>query len=189
MGVRVSEGTLYTTREQCFEGLEPIEQGIYQSIQASEVVHFDETGLRVNQRLWWLHVASTDGLTYYFAHPKRGQGAMNEMGILPEFAGKAIHDGWKSYQSYACAHFLCNAHHLRELQYIWEQYGQGWAFQMGLLLVSIHQAVEAAIVKQLTKAPAILILTKSYSTARNRGMVMPSERPKRARAVERAGFI
>lgn len=144
VGVRVSEGTLYTTREQCFEGLEPIEQGIYQSIQASEVVHFDETGLRVNQRLWWLHVASTDGLTYYFAHPKRGQGAMNEMGILPEFAGKAIHDGWKSYQSYACAHFLCNAHHLRELQYIWEQYGQGWAFQMSLLLVSIHQAVEAA---------------------------------------------
>ncbi len=69
---------------------------------------------------------------------------MNEMGILPEFAGKAIHDGWKSYQSYACAHFLCNAHHLRELQYIWEQYRQGWAFQMSLLLVSIHQAVEAA---------------------------------------------
>jgi len=37
--------------------------------------------------------------------------------------------------------------------------------------------------------PAILILAKSYSTARNRGMVMPSERAKRARAVERAGFI
>jgi hypothetical protein len=36
---------------------------------------------------------------------------------------------------------------------------------------------------------AILILAKSYSTARNRGMVMPSERAKRARAVERAGFI
>jgi hypothetical protein len=38
-------------------------------------------------------------------------------------------------------------------------------------------------------ASAILILAKSYSTARNRGMVMPSERAKRARAVERAGFI
>ena len=38
-------------------------------------------------------------------------------------------------------------------------------------------------------AAAILILAKSYSTARNRGMVMPSERAKRARAVERAGFI
>jgi transposase len=143
VGVTVSEGTLYTTRDQCFEHLEPIEQGIHQAIQDAEVVHFDETGMRVNQRLWWLHVASTHGLTYYFVHPKRGQAAMNEMGILPGFDGKAVHDGWKSYQSYACEHFLCNAHHLRELQYIWEQYGQGWAVQMSLLLATIHHVVEA----------------------------------------------
>lgn len=143
VGVGVSEGTLYTTREQGFEHLAPIEEGIRQAIQQAAVVHFDETGLRVNQRLWWLHGASTAGLTYYFAHPKRGQAAMNEMGILPGFDGKAVHDGWKSYQSYACKHFLCNAHHLRELQYLWEQYGQGWAVQMSLLLSSTHRAVEA----------------------------------------------
>jgi hypothetical protein len=45
------------------------------------------------------------------------------------------------------------------------------------------------LVKSKLVLSAILILTKSYSTARNRGMVMPSERDKRARAVERAGFI
>ncbi len=43
---------------------------------------------------------------------------MHEMGILPEFSSHAVHDGWKSYQSYACEHVLCNAHHLRELQFI-----------------------------------------------------------------------
>jgi hypothetical protein len=43
--------------------------------------------------------------------------------------------------------------------------------------------------QQFEPKSAILILAKSYSTARNRGMVMPSERAKRARAVERAGFI
>jgi hypothetical protein len=32
--------------------------------------------------------------------------------------------------------------------------------------------------------PGILISAKSYSKARNRGMAMPSERLKRARAVE-----
>jgi len=36
---------------------------------------------------------------------------------------------------------------------------------------------------------AILILAKSYPTARNRGMVMPSERAKRARAVEKGRFV
>lgn len=143
MGVTVSEGTLYHARTQCFEHLAPIESEIQAAIQAAAVVHFDETGLRVNQRLWWLHVASTQGLTYYFVHPKRGQVAMNEMGILPTFKGHAVHDGWKSYQSYDCEHVLCNAHHLRELQYLWEQYGQGWAFQMSLLLTTLHHFVEA----------------------------------------------
>ena len=138
MNVQASEGTLYTTRDQCYEHLSPIDADIQQAIQDAEVVHFDETGLRVNQRLWWLHVASTNGLTYYFAHPKRGRAAMDEMEILPEFDGKAVHDGWQSYQKYGCEHFLCNAHHLRELQYMLEHYGQWWAFQMSLLLVTIH---------------------------------------------------
>lgn len=122
--MKVSEGTLYTAREQCFEALAPIEQGIQDAIEETAVVHFDETGLRVNPRLWWLHVASTQGLTDYFVHPKRGQVAMDEMGVLPAFSGHAVHDGWKSYQRYDCHHVLCNAHHLRELQYLWEQYEQ-----------------------------------------------------------------
>jgi transposase len=142
LGVKVSEGTLYTNREQCFEGLATIEAEIEQAIKNSEVANFDETGLRVNKKLWWLHVAATDGLTYYFVHEKRGREAMDEMGILPEFRGHAVHDGWKSYQGYDCEHVLCNAHHLRELQYILEQYGQPWTFQMSVLLVSIHHWVE-----------------------------------------------
>ena len=142
LGVKVSEGTLYTNREQCFESLATIESEIEQAIKNSEVVNFDETGLRVNKQLWWLHVAATDGLTYYFVHDKRGREAMDEMGILPEFRGHAVHDGWKSYQGYDCEHVLCNAHHLRELQYILEQYGQSWTFQMSVLLVSIHHWVE-----------------------------------------------
>ena len=144
LGVKVSEGTLYTTRVQCFEHLEPIEQAIQATVVNANVVHFDETGMRVNGRLWWLHVACTNGLTYYFVHPKRGQDGMDEMAILPAFVGKAIHDGWKSYAGYDCEHFLCNAHHLRELQFILERYGQGWAYQMSLLLVTILCQVQTA---------------------------------------------
>ena len=151
LNVAVSEGTLYTTKDQCFVHLEPIEQTIHQALLASEVVHFDETGSRVNQQLWWLHVASTDEFTYYQVHPKRGHIAMDAMGILPEFGGKAVHDGWKSYQGYECEHFLCNAHHLRELQYVLEQYGQWWTFQLSLLLGTIHRQVKQAKVEGKTQ--------------------------------------
>ncbi len=145
LGAKVSEGTLYNVREQCFEQLEPITHQIQSAILEAEVVHFDETGMRVNGKLWWLHVACTSGLTYYFVHHKRGQQAMDEMGILPEFEGKAIHDGWKSYPGYDhCEHYLCNAHHLRELQLMVERYEQPWAFQMSLLLVTILRQVQTA---------------------------------------------
>ena len=53
IGVGVSEGTLYNTRVQCNELIAPATEEIKQAIQAAEVVHFDETGLRVNQKLWW----------------------------------------------------------------------------------------------------------------------------------------
>lgn len=144
-GASVSEGTLYNVRAQCFEAIEPITTAIHTHLQQATVEHFDETGMRVNGKLWWLHVACTDGLTYYFVHPKRGKAAIDEMNILPQFGGKAVHDSWVSYRNYeGCTHDLCNAHHLRELTFIVERYGQPWAFQMILLLCTIKHYVDAA---------------------------------------------
>ena len=63
-GCQVSEGTLCNARTTCFEKLEPVEAQIKSNIEQAAVGHFDETGLRVNSKLWWLHVACTSGLTY-----------------------------------------------------------------------------------------------------------------------------
>jgi transposase len=60
----------------------------------------------------WLHVASTQALTYYFIHPKREREAINAMDILPQFECISVHDGWRSYALYDYVHALCNAHHL-----------------------------------------------------------------------------
>ena len=171
MGVRVSEGTLYNTRAQCVDLIAPIDEAIKQAVQAAEVVNFDETGLRVNQTLWWLHVAATDGLTYYFVHPKRGRLAIDEMGILPEFKGKAVHDGLRSYQSYDCEHFLCNAHHLRELQYVLENYHQWWAFQLSVLLVSTHSQVKMIKAQGETALPPedLVVLSARYDDILDQG--------------------
>lgn len=143
-GCEVSEGTLYNAREQCFEQLESVEAQIKAGVEASAVGHFDETGLRVNSKLWWLHVASTAELTYYFVHAKRGKAAMDEMAVLPTFKGTSVHDGWSSYAQYDCTHALCNAHHLRELRFVVERYQQPWAAEMMTLLVDIKTAVDDA---------------------------------------------
>lgn len=144
LGVPISEGTLFNLRAECAKQLEPFELALHDLLIEAQQLHGDETGLRIAQKLWWLHVACTEQLTAYTVHQKRGVEAMDAMGILPLFGGNAIHDGWKSYEHYECNHFLCNAHHLRELQFIWERFKQPWAVQMSLLLSTMNQQVKTA---------------------------------------------
>jgi len=138
----VSPGTLFQFNQSCFETLEPVDAAIKEGVVKAPVAHFDETGLRIGGERKWLHLASTSTLTYYAPHPKRGQGAMEDIGILPRFQGRAIHDHWSPYFAYDCAHGLCNAHHLRELTYIEERFNQPWAQDMKALLVDTHRKVQ-----------------------------------------------
>ncbi len=64
--------------------------------------------------------------------------------MLPKLALTSVHDGWKSYAGYACNHALCNAHHLRELLFVVEQYKQAWALEMIALLIAIKDQVALA---------------------------------------------
>jgi len=140
--VQVSVATLCHANQTCYEGLETVEQKIKEQLLASPVVNFDETGLHCNGHRHWLHAASTPELTYYASHPKRGGDAMEAINLLPQFDGTAIHDYWKPYFLYSCDHGLCNAHHLRELVFVEEQYHQPWASQMKALLLEIKDTVE-----------------------------------------------
>jgi transposase len=125
-------------------GCEPALTEIRHQLLQAPVIHFDESGLRVDGQLQWLHSASTEWLTFFALHPKRGREAMQAMGILPDFTGWALHDHWASYLAFEqCDHAFCNAHHLRELQFITDQYAQPWATEMAALLCDIKAEVAA----------------------------------------------
>jgi hypothetical protein len=70
---------------------------------------------------------------------------MDAAGVLPGFAGVAVHDGWSPYWRYeASTHALCGAHLLRELEAITEEPGQGWAAGMAELLVDVKLVADRA---------------------------------------------
>ena len=100
----------------------------------------------MRKQLSWIPVASTQKLTFYASHPKRGREAFEEIGILKAFRGTGVHDCLASYHapSYPCGHSLCNAHLLRELLGLWERTHQTWTQRLSALLRSLLRAKAAA---------------------------------------------
>ena len=143
--VPLSPATLVNMDRICGRRLEGATEQIRQGIIDFAVSGFDETGMSINGKLHWLHTASTEQLTYLAWHPKRGKEAFDAIDILPHFKGRAIHDNWSSYFNYECAHGLCNAHHLRELTFVFDKYHQRWASSMIELLLEIRGAVQRAL--------------------------------------------
>jgi len=154
----VSEGTIVEACQETAQQVEPIYQLTKtELIHTQDTGHFDETGSRIEGKLWWLHVACTALLTYYAPHRKRGGEALDAIGIFPVFKGKAMHDSYRSYFQYEdVINALCNAHHLRDLIFVRDQYQQTWAAEMIKLLLEIKTAVEEAPSEQQSLSPTQL---------------------------------
>jgi transposase len=115
-GTPMSVGTVAAWTSRAAAGLESFTAAARAALTSAELVHADETGLRVAGRLHWLHVACSARFTALFCHRRRGREAIDAAGVLPGFTGIAVHDAFAPYARYpAATHALCNAHLLREL--------------------------------------------------------------------------
>jgi transposase len=142
----ISAGTVAATSAKVAEQVKSVHEQVRSYLtKTEEAVHFDETGMRVAGKLNWLHSVSTERATLFQIHAKRGEAAIEKVGILPKRTGWSIHDFWKPYLKYLQArHGTCNSHLRRELAFVNEQYHQTWAVEMDTLLLNIKRTVEVA---------------------------------------------
>ncbi|MES2570941.1 MAG: IS66 family transposase [Verrucomicrobiota bacterium] len=133
-GASVSVATLQSANENAYMAIEGFEAQVVQALVEAPMAHADESGLRIEGKLQWLHVVGTNWLTHYHVHPRRGSEAMDAANILPRRTGWTMHDFLSSYFHYGCAHAVCNQHLLRELRFFAEEKQESWAGSlMGLL--------------------------------------------------------
>ncbi len=191
--IPLSGGTIVNTTKRCAEKLSGFHLWVLDKLIQSEVVSFDETGVNIGGKLHWLHSASTPLLTSYFVHKRRGSDAFDAMGILPEFKGKAVHDHWQSYLKYDCDHVLCNAHHLRELTFVYEHHNQLWAKKMIDFLCEVKSEVEIAEKKgELIKLSLMRKYERKYKQILNEGFNInppPASNKMKKRGRKRKGKV
>jgi transposase len=147
-GVPISQGTVAALTVRNATRLEgDFLKALRGALARETLVHFDETGMRVDGALHWVHSASSGKYSLVYVHRHRGRKGIDAGGILPGFTGVAVHDAWAPYDCYGDAtHVLCCAHLLRELIAATET-GQAnvWAQQAIDALLALKHAADTAL--------------------------------------------
>ncbi len=144
-GLSVYPATLVAWVGEARAALQGTADVIAWKLHHAPVLSADESGLRVDGKLHWMHVAATDNLTWYGLHEKRRLDAITAHGILPKRLGVLVHDCWAPYWKLNHGlHALCNAHLLRELVYVQQLTGQIWPATLTQFLLSAQRLTNAA---------------------------------------------
>jgi transposase len=144
VGLNLSAGSIFNFNKEAYDMLEKFEQIAKERLINSSRVNADETGVNINGKRLWLHTTCNGKWTHFYSHQKRGSEAMGDIGIIPKFQGVLCHDHWKPYFKYHCSHALCNAHHLRELEWSGTEDKQKWAGNMMKFLKKLNKKVDDA---------------------------------------------
>ena len=165
-GVPLSAGTVAAVTARAAGRLGGFLERAREQIAASAVAGFDETGFRVEGKLHWVHCARTGKYTLLTVHTRRGTEAMEAMGVLPSFAGVAVHDAWAPYDTYTTPeHQLCCAHALRELQAVTDcaPAGRWWAAQAAEAITGMQQLASEAISQGCAAADPAALAAQIHS--------------------------
>ena len=175
LGASLCQATLANTLSACHESLAQTEAAIKTAVGSAPVAHFDETGIRIDGKLHWLHTTSSLLFTFYRAGEKRGDIPRDLQG------GVVVHDHFPPYRGMdAVDHAFRNAHILRELQALIEIDGETWAEQMRDLLLDANAAVNTAREAGETALPPKIVVAfvERYWAAVRLGLSFHRQLPK-----------
>jgi transposase len=145
-GVRVSTGFTASIRRRAALLLEtrflPHMRAL---LRTAPMLHADETTGRAAATLSYVHVACTEYLTLMHVGGRTSDD-IDAGGVLPEFTGVLMRDGYCGYAHLPAIHAWCGAHLLRDLRAISDADPdtQIWALAMADTLLEANQAAHQA---------------------------------------------
>ncbi|MGI8751730.1 MAG: IS66 family transposase [Acidimicrobiales bacterium] len=186
LGAPVSTGWLCQIQLEAAGRLAPFITELTDRLGSEPVIHADETGTRILTARHWMHTVTTGLLTLIAVHPKRGVDAFNDIGVIPEYRGVIVHDGYSPYDTFDTAtHAQCGAHLLRHLDDVGATEAfAGWTAQMAKVLLDAKTASETAADGGLATVEATIAATlrsRYRDTLDVAFFLLPDGRPPRRR--------
>ena len=144
--ISVSTGFLAGIRGRAARRLEKKFLGHLRALlTGAPLLHADETPGRAAGSLAYVHVACTEYLTLMHVGDRSAK-TIDAGGVLPEFTGVLVRDGYAGYEHLQAVHAWCGAHLLRDLRSISDADpgGQLWATAMATTLLEANHAAHQA---------------------------------------------
>ena len=152
LGRKVSPAALLRYVTAAGNSIIPWQKMMIEELLKAPVIYVDETSIKINGKIFWIHTYGYGDITLQFLHPSRGMEAIEDIGILTRYRGIIVHDCLGSYFTLeGVNHGLCNGHLLRELRFVEEDTGAWWATRMKKLLKKAIKKVAARKEKVLSK--------------------------------------
>jgi transposase len=111
--LEISPGAIFDFTRRTSDSLIGVYNMILECIRGSDIVHVDETGLKVDGKNYWIWVFTTEKQTFYVVRKSRATKVLEEV-LTRRFRGIVVCDGWKAYPSFIKRLQRCWAHLLRE---------------------------------------------------------------------------
>lgn len=128
-GLRLSTGGIIDLLRRVAQVSAPAVAALQAQVQASPIVHGDETGWRENGQhgyVWLLTTPGPDPVCYVEHDHSRAHTVLDRL-LGERFAGVLVSDFYSAYNSYPGRHQRCWAHLLRDLHDLTEQHPTHWA--------------------------------------------------------------
>lgn len=179
-GTTISQGTLNSmVKKTAALVRDVVEKDIKFGLIESELLHADETMIRINGENYWVHSACNQDYVHLSVSKHRGREGMDEAGILPHFKSDGtirtlVTDCFSSYfklvEENHLQHGLCNAHGLRDMIGV-EQNNPDtvWPILFQSFLLHVKNLKEQAIEegKKCFSPEELASINKGYDTILN----------------------
>ena len=141
----LSDGTVYHFLAEWDRKAIPFIESTKTKLLNNEILHVDETGARVNVRNMFFRNYSDGKRVLYTANQTKGKKAIEDDGILPQFAGVLVHDHNTVNYNYGIGNGECIVHLLRYLTANSENTHHHWSDEMIDFLLALKRSKEFAI--------------------------------------------